>query len=134
MKKIYFAGSIRGGRDKAEDYKKIVDILKKYAIILDEHVANPKLDSTGEKISNEDIYKRDVNWLNECDLLIAEVTNPSLGVGYEIGYAERLNKKIICLHEEKANLSGMISGNPNLVLISYNKVEDLESKLKEYIK
>lgn len=50
MKKIYFAGSIRGGRDKAEDYKKIVDILKKYAIILDEHVANPKLDSTGEKI------------------------------------------------------------------------------------
>ena len=134
MKKIYFAGSIRGGRDKAEDYKKIVDILKKYAIILDEHVANPKLDSTGEKISNEDIYKRDVNWLNECDLLIAEVTNPSLGVGYEIGYAERINKKIICLHEEKVNLSGMISGNPNLVLISYNKVEDLESKLKEYIK
>ncbi len=134
MKKIYFACSIRGGRDKAEDYKKIVDILKKYAIILDEHVANPKLDSTGEKISDEDIYKRDVNWINECDLLVAEVTNPSLGVGYEIGYAEKLNKKIICLYEQKTNLSGMISGNPKLLLISYDKPENLELKLKEYIK
>ncbi len=134
MKKIYFAGSIRGGRDKAEDYKKIVDILKKDAIILDEHVANPKLGSTGEKISNEDIYKRDINWLKECNLLIAEVTNPSLGVGYEIGYAERFAKKIICLYEESANLSGMISGNPSVVLIPYDKIENLESKLKEYIK
>ncbi len=134
MKKIYFAGSIRGGREKAEDYKKIVDILKKDAIILDEHVSNPKLSSTGEKISNEEIYKRDTNWLKECDLLIAEVTNPSLGVGYEIGYAGSLNKKIVCLYEESANLSGMISGNPSIILIPYDKIENLESKLKEYIK
>ena len=31
-------------------------------------------------------------------VLVAEVTQPSLGVGYEIGRAFNMNKKILCLY------------------------------------
>lgn len=132
--KIYFAGSIRGGRDKVNDYKLIVDFLEKYGVVLDKHVANPKLTSNGEKISEEEIYERDIKWINECDLVIAEVTNPSLGVGYEIAYAEKLNKKIVCIAEENINLSAMIKGNNNIILNTYNSISELEKLLLDYLK
>ena len=131
--KVYFAGSIRGGRDKAEDYKKIASLIEDYAEILDKHVVNPKLKATGESINQEEIYERDIKWIEKSDIFIAEVTNPSLGVGYEIGYAEKLNKKIICLCENTANLSAMISGNPNLDLILYSKVDELKKKLADML-
>lgn len=128
-KKVYFAGAIRGGRNKATDYQKIINSLKKYYIVLDEHVANPTLSSKGEEIAAHQVYQRDINWIQECDILFAEVTNPSLGVGYELAYAERLNKKIICMYEENANLSAMIAGNSNFVLIPYSFVEELQDKI-----
>ena len=127
--KIYFAGSIRGGRNKAEDYKKIADYIEEYAEILDKHVVDPNLNSKGESKKANEIYERDINWIKQCDILIAEVTNPSLGVGYEIAYAEKLGKKIICLCEKNTNLSAMINGNPNLDVISYLSVCELKDKL-----
>ena len=92
------------------------------------------LKSTGETIGPVEIYKRDVNWINECDILIAEVTVPSLGVGYEIGYAESLNKKIICLYQANENLSAMIKGNENITQISYNNIDELLTELSVYFK
>ncbi len=132
--KIYFGGSIKGGRSKAEDYKKIVDYLKTRGTVLDEHVADPKLTATGETIESSEIYNRDVSWINECDILIAEVTVPSLGVGYEIGYAESLNKKIICLYQTDGSISAMIKGNKNIIQIPYKDVNELLSKLSTYFK
>jgi nucleoside 2-deoxyribosyltransferase len=44
------------------------------------------------------IYERDVAWLRESDFVIAEVTQPSLGVGYELGFAEAISKPILCLY------------------------------------
>lgn len=127
--KIYFAGAIRGGRDKAKDYRKIADYIEEYAEILDKHVVDPKLNSKGEFIKANEIYERDIKWIKQSDIVIAEVTNPSLGVGYEIAYAEKLGKKIICLCEKDANLSAMISGNPNLDVILYLTVDELKDKL-----
>lgn len=132
--KIYFAGSIRGGRDKANDYKLIVDFLEKYGVVLDKHVANTKLTSKGEETSVEEIYERDIAWISECDLVIAEVTNPSLGVGYEIAYAEKINKKIVCIVEEGTNLSAMIKGNKNIILNTYKSINELEMLLLDYLK
>ena len=127
--KVYFAGSIRGGRDKAEDYKKIASLIEDYAEILDKHVVNPKLKATGESINQEEIYERDIKWIEKSDIFIAEVTNPSLGVGYEIAYAEKLNKKIICLCEKNTNVSAMIAGNKYLDLIFYSSVDELKDIL-----
>lgn len=130
--KIYFGGSIKGGRSKVEDYKKIVDYLKTIGTVLDEHVADPNLQSSGESITSTEIYNRDVSWINECDILIAEVTVPSLGVGYEIGYAESLNKRIICLYQNDESISAMIKGNNSITHISYDDVAELITKLSTY--
>ncbi|CDB28968.1 nucleoside 2-deoxyribosyltransferase [Firmicutes bacterium CAG:582] len=130
--KIYFGGSIKGGRSKVEDYKKIVDYLKTIGTVLDEHVADPNLQSSGESITSTEIYNRDVSWINECDILIAEVTVPSLGVGYEIGYAESLNKRIICLYQNDESISAMIKGNNSITHISYDDVDELLTKLSTY--
>lgn len=130
--KIYFGGSIKGGRSKVEDYKKIVDYLKNIGTVLDEHVADPNLQSSGESITSTEIYNRDVSWINECDILIAEVTVPSLGVGYEIGYAESLNKRIICLYQNDESISAMIKGNNSITHISYDDVDELLTKLSTY--
>lgn len=130
--KIYFGGSIKGGRSKVEDYKKIVDYLKTIGTVLDEHVADPNLQASGESITSTEIYNRDVSWINECDILIAEVTVPSLGVGYEIGYAESLNKRIICLYQNDESISAMIKGNNSMTHISYDDVDELLTKLSTY--
>ena len=130
--KIYFGGSIKGGRSKVEDYKKIVDYLKTIGTVLDEHVADPNLQSSGESITSTEIYNRDVSWINECDILIAQVTVPSLGIGYEIGYAESLNKRIICLYQNDESISAMIKGNNSITHISYDDVDELITKLSTY--
>ena len=130
--KIYFGGSIKGGRSKVEDYKKTVDYLKTIGTVLDEHVADPNLQASGESITSTEIYNRDVSWINECDILIAEVTVPSLGVGYEIGYAESLNKRIICLYQNDESISAMIKGNNSITHISYDDVDELLTKLSTY--
>ena len=52
---------------------------------------------------------------------------PSLGVGYELAYAEKLNKKIFCLyhHIEGKRISAMIAGNPNFIVFSYKNEEEI---------
>ena len=134
--KIYFAGSISGGRDNQSIYLEIINYLKTKGKVLTEHIANSNLSSYGEiNLTREEIYTRDVAWIKESDVLIAEVTQVSLGVGYELGLAESLNKKIICLYREKEGkrLSAMISGNKNFKVIIYKKIEEVYKKLGELL-
>ena len=43
--KFYFAGAIRGGREKLDIYMKINELLEQYGEILDKHVANPNVNN-----------------------------------------------------------------------------------------
>ena len=95
---IYFAGAIRGGREKVNDYARIIKKLQEYGEVLTVHVADSNLGNKGEQdLSAKQIYERDIEWLEKSDLVIAEVSIPSLGIGYELGTAEKLGKKVICL-------------------------------------
>lgn len=125
---IYFAGSIRGGRDDAELYATLIEWLKKYGRILTEHVGNEVLLQEEHVLSEEEIYARDMRWMTEADLVIAEVTTPSLGVGYELAIAEKLNIPTVCLFrkEKKNTLSAMIRGNPFFHVRSYRDRDDAE--------
>ena len=94
--KIYFAGSIRAGRDDQDFYYSIINELGKYGQVLTEHIGNKSLSDQGEQgITDTYIFERDMNWVKEADLLVGEVTTPSLGVGYEIGQAESFCKRIL---------------------------------------
>ncbi len=125
--KIYFAGSVTGGRDGVVVYAKLINHLKINNEVLTEHLGNSNLSSYGENnLSPDAIYQRDVDWIKECDVLIAEVTQVSLGVGYEIAYAESLGKKIICLYRPQSDrrLSAMISGNKKFTIRNYKTVDE----------
>ena len=59
--KIYFAGSIRGGREDAKLYKKIINHILCHGEVLTEHVGNDSLTRQGEnKNSDKFIYDRDI--------------------------------------------------------------------------
>ncbi len=130
--KIYFAGSIRGGRDDVALYLQIINYLKNYGEVLTEHVGSDSLTSAGENILNDmQIHDRDMEWLISSDIIVAEVTNPSLGVGYEIAMALNLKKKIICLyknHKDK-RLSAMISGSKEINVIKYDNLETVKENI-----
>lgn len=130
--RIYFAGSIRGGRDDAPLYGEIIKLLQQYGEVLTEHVGNPELSVHGEGKAAEDIFQRDVDWIRESDVVVAEVTTASLGVGYEIGFAEQIGKNIICLYRPQAErrLSAMLLGNTKLTVVEYEGIEDVERILK----
>lgn len=132
--KIYFAGSIRGGRDDEELYRGIIRLLEKYGKVLTEHVGNGALSMKGEQdVSDKYIYKRDMSWLREADVVIAEVTTSSLGVGYEIGKAEG-KKRILCLYREQDDrrLSAMIAGNENVTVATYSTGGDLGAVFEKF--
>jgi len=134
--KIYFAGAIRGGREDQELYLEIINYLKQYGEVLTEHVGDQSLNILGEKDNKDNfIYERDMEWLNKSDIIVAEVTTPSLGVGYEIGRAIQFNKKVICLYRANQNkrLSAMLSGNKKLNIISYRDFEDLKEEIQKLL-
>ena len=135
IKKIYFAGSIRGGRDDKEIYAQMIAYLNKYGTILTEHVADQKLTSYWENHRTDEwIYDRDVSWIKESDIVVAEVSTPSLGVGYEIAHAEYLNKKILCLYrkQEGKRLSAMIKGSKKIVVKEYEKIDDAIKQIDNF--
>lgn len=132
--KIYFAGSIRGGRDDKDLYLQIIKVLSQYGSVLTEHVGEAALTSMGEAVTETFIYDRDVTWLLQSDVMVAEVTTPSLGVGYEIGKAESADKQIVCIYREVEGrkLSAMVMGNKNLVVKKYSSISELEQILKDF--
>src|SRR5437773_968945 len=119
--KIYFAASIRGGRDDTALYRDIISCLKKKAEVLTEHIGNNGLTSFGDQGALTDIYARDMEWLKSADAVVAEVSTPSLGVGYEIAKAEDMGKKVLCLYRPspERGLSAMIGGSKNIVVKEY---------------
>ena len=130
---IYFSCSVRGGRQKANFYEEVVKELKKYGNVINEEIS--KTDLEIEEIYNtpEQIYDKDIELIKKCDLVFAEVTVPSLGVGYELAYAEKLKKRVICIKESNMDISAMVMGNKNFKVINYKEMEDLILKMQRVI-
>ncbi len=124
---IYFAGAIRGGREDVVLYFEIIELLGEYGEILTEHIGNAELTGLGEIDDDGKIHDRDLAWLKRADYLVAEVTTPSLGVGYEIGKATEWGKPVLCLYRpgENRKLSAMIAGCQGVVVREYGNVEEL---------
>jgi nucleoside 2-deoxyribosyltransferase len=133
---IYFACSITGGRELESTYQQIVA-----ALIADEHEIPTSHLAQSEVMENERaltpqyVYERDVNWIKNCDVLIAEVSVPSHGVGYEIAFALGIGKPVLCIHEKGRKVSKMISGNPDpeLATKSYSNLEEAISLAREFL-
>ncbi len=132
--KIYFAGSIRGGRDDQELYALVIQELQSHGTVLTEHLGLSSLTAQGETSGDTYIFERDMEWVREADVIVAEVSTPSLGVGYELGQAEALGKPILCLYrpQEGKRLSAMVSGNSYMPIREYQTIEDVRSIFKDF--
>ena len=136
MMKVYFAGSIRGGREDAALYHEMIDYMKKKGhIVLTEHVGDLRLsEKEHEKDREALIYEEDTAWLRESDILIAECTTPSLGVGYELAYAERFEKEVhIFYNTDRTQLSAMLKGDSYYHIHPYQKKEEIFEILNQLL-
>ena len=134
-KKIYFAGSIRGGRVDADLYRRIIQFVQQTDTVLTEHVGSSNL-ILNEQGRERDarIYDQDTAWLRQSDLLIAECTCPSLGVGYELAYAEHRGIPCHIFYDKtKAQLSAMLTGNPYFHIHPYENEEQIYAVLTQLL-
>lgn len=134
---VYFCGSIRGGRQDQELYGRIMKMIEKYGTVLNasEHTSGGG-DSKGKDVDDREIHDRNMAWLEQAEVVIAEVTQPSLGVGYEIAQAVGFDKRVLCLFRESSgkNLSAMIRGidNEDTIFVKDYKEADLPAILQEF--
>lgn len=129
--KIYVSGSIYGGTQKIDTYKILIEELEKYGEVLNKQIADSKTIENEKYQRDEDIYNDLEHKLESADLIFAEVSIPSLGVGYELGYAYKLGKRIIAIYDENytKKISTMIRGNKNIKIIAYKDLSIIISDL-----
>lgn len=131
--KIYFGGAIRAGKGNTKLYLQIIEYLKKYGEVLAEHITNQGIAEKNEPSENI-IHDRDINWLLQSDVMVAEVSTPSLGVGYELGIAVEHNKKILCLYRPQGGkrLSAMVLGSPKIINAEYQNPEEAKRIIEDF--
>lgn len=135
--KIYFAGSIRGGREDAALYADLISRLRTFGEVLTEHVGDLELTRAGDDGPDDRyIHDRDMAWLGACDLLVAEVTVPSLGVGYELGRAMAMGKPVLCLYRPVPDrpLSAMVLGSPGIQATAYTCLDEVVEIIEAFFK
>ena len=135
--KIYFSGSISGGREHEAIYQHLVASLQAQGHhVLSAHVADPNALEVEKGLPPREVFQRDVNWVKECEAMVAEVSTPSLGVGYEYGLAVQLGKPVLCVYRSGVRLSKMITGNPapNLTVTTYATMAQLDEQVEEFLK
>jgi hypothetical protein len=135
-KKVYFAGSIRGGRVDADLYQRMIAYIQRTDTVLTEHVGKDNLCLVEQGRERDAmIYNQDTAWLRESDILIGECTCPSLGVGYELAFAERFG--IPChlfYNKSKTQLSAMLTGNSYFDILPYESEDEIFTALDEILR
>ena len=133
---IYFACSITGGREFETVYQAMVRALTEAGHdVPTAHLAESGIPALEAGIDPLEVYARDTAWIRGCDVLVAEVSVPSHGVGYEIAYSLGLGKPVLALFREDRRVSKMISGNPdpNLTMKGYGTVENAVLHIREFL-
>jgi 2'-deoxynucleoside 5'-phosphate N-hydrolase len=131
---IYFAGAISGGRGDVAHYREIVTALEADGHrVLAGAVAAENVGADGERLESQAIFDRDLAWLADADVLVAEVSMPSTGVGYEIAAARyRFETPVICLYRPAytKRCTAMVSGDRGIELIEYSDAAEMLGRLR----
>ena len=125
--KVYFACSITGGREFESVYQALTQaLLEDKHEVPTAHLAQPNVMALENIVEPQEVYERDTGWISACQTLIAEVSVPSHGVGYEIGFALGVGKPVLCLAENGRGVSKMITGNshPKLMVRYYQDASE----------
>ena len=133
---IYCAGPIKGDTTFQKFYLEIINFVESEG-----HTPLTELGvehTRTNPLTDIQIYKRDLKWIDGSNIMIAEVSGPSLGVGFEIAYALYHKKMpVLALANNRVeNVSAMITGcDSNLLTVAkYVEVEELKEIIRLYIK
>jgi nucleoside 2-deoxyribosyltransferase len=133
---IYFACSITGGRDFQPVYQAITAaLLADRHEVPTAHLAGTEVKALEAVVSPNEVYERDVAWIRACDALVAEVSTPSHGVGYEVAFALGLGKPVLCLYREGQPVSKMIIGNSssNIRVAAYTDAAGAVKAVSDFV-
>ncbi|HJW89171.1 MAG TPA: nucleoside 2-deoxyribosyltransferase [Anaerolineales bacterium] len=133
---IYFSCSITGGRKDQQDYQAIVDALVSEGhSVPTAHLSSPEVMALEAVVDPVEVFTRDIEWIDACEAVVAEVSTPSHGVGYEIAYALGRGKPVLCCYRQEVRVSKMITGNthPLLRLRSYQSAAEAVQLVCEFL-
>lgn len=134
--KIYFGFTVAGDRSSLAVARRLVDLLEGMGHeVLTRHLVSDGAAQMDRSITPQAVYERDMNWLRQCDIFIAEVSGSSFGMGYEAGYVlGSSDKKAVLFYRRAAapRISLLITGNthPNCRLLAYSEPEEIEAQLR----
>jgi 2'-deoxynucleoside 5'-phosphate N-hydrolase len=137
--KIYLGFTVVGSRSSIEVAKKILNVLQSLGHkVLTSHLVSHDAWEADRRVAPQKIFARDMNWLAQCDLFVAEVTGSSFGLGFETGYLLGATaKKTILFFERDGEhkISLLIAGNthPNCVLAPYSHLGELEELVRRHV-
>jgi nucleoside 2-deoxyribosyltransferase len=131
---IYLACTVRGDRGGVAAGRAIAERLERFGHrVLTTHLLADDVDSAESRLTEEDVYRRDLEWLARCDVLVAEASGSSYGVGFEVGYvlgrASVSGQRVVLLYDRSRRhaISRLITGNcdPACTAFCYRSVDDL---------
>jgi nucleoside 2-deoxyribosyltransferase len=134
---IYFACSITGGRQFESIYQTITKtLLEDGHMVPTAHLAGEDVLKLEQIVEPREVYIRDVNWIRNCDALIAEVSTPSHGVGYEVAFALGIGKPVLCCYQTGLKVSKMITGNTHekLQVAAYTDGNQVTNIIHDFLK
>jgi len=137
-RKVFFSCSMRGGYSRVAqaELRKIPDIIEELGMeVISRHQTQEDFIENESRLTDTGIHDRDYQWLNEADVVIAEITNPSLGVGAEIADAVNLGIPVLCIYKQEYEhqISAYIRGKAGVVCRAYSDYEALKEVMREFV-
>ncbi len=134
--KVYFTASITGREKYLDNYRKIVELLRKMDIIVYEETVEVTKEHVYEEISDEEkirYYHQVLKWIGEVDLVVVEASYQSLSIGHEISLALERGKPVIVLYSEGQAPHFLVGVQSEKLLVEKYSLSDLDKVLKDSI-
>lgn len=134
--KVYFACSVRDDKDDEEAYIALSRHIKARSTLFTGSMSGEQLTSQGMPKSSSSIWATDLDWAKASDAIIADVTCPCLGVGYQLAKAEEWDKPILALFrsDDTQKLSPIIAGSPKIQTVHYTTLDEARSAIDTFMK
>jgi hypothetical protein len=133
---IYFGFTVAGDRSAVMVAKATVAILEEmHHEVLTRHLVEDNAWEADRSITPKEVYLRDMKWLQQCDMFIAEVSGSSFGLGFETGYLLGATSKKVVLffrRDVESKISLLITGiaHPNCRLVPYSELHEVEDWIR----
>jgi nucleoside 2-deoxyribosyltransferase len=135
---IYLACTVRGDRGAVEGLRALVAALESAGhTILTKHLLDDNVETAESALTERQVYERDIEWLEACDVLIADGSGSSFGVGFEVGYVlgrtDRTDQRVVLLYraDRRDKVSRLIVGNahPRCTVVAYDNAAQLSEAI-----